>query len=88
MTLQPRDLLAACDAALQGDWHGAHGIVQQDERDPMACWIHAVLHKIEGDAWNSRYWYSRTGHDYGEWDDPQQELQAIRTRLSGNEAGA
>jgi hypothetical protein len=29
--------------------------VQQDEDDPLSCWIHAVLHKIEGDAGNSRY---------------------------------
>lgn len=51
--MKTSQLLTALDAALAGDWHQAHDIVQQDEREPMACWIHAVLHKIEGDAWTS-----------------------------------
>lgn len=74
-------LIESIEAALSGDWHKAHEIVQQDERDPLACWIHAVLHKIEGDSWNSRYWYARTDHRYEEWDDPHEELRAIRGLL-------
>jgi hypothetical protein len=72
------ELLDAIDAARAGDWHRAHNIVQQYEDDPLACWIHAVLHKIEGDAGNSRYWYSRTTHTYGEFADVERELAAIR----------
>lgn len=68
----------AIDAVLSGDWQHAHDIVQQHETDPVACWIHAVLHKIEGDESNSRYWYARTGHTYAEFSDAQGELQAIR----------
>ena len=75
------DLLAAIDAALTGDWQRAHEIAQQDEDDPRACWIHAVLHKIEGDASNSRYGYSRTRHGYGEFADVKQELAAIKREL-------
>jgi hypothetical protein len=55
------DLLAAIDLALAGDWEAAHRIVQQDEADRTAAWIHAVLHKIEGDPGNARYWYARAG---------------------------
>jgi hypothetical protein len=76
------DPAAAVDAALAGDWHGAHGIVQQEESDPLACWVHAVLHKIEGDAWNSRYWYARSPHRYGDWGDPVRELQAARSEIA------
>ncbi|KAF0098594.1 MAG: hypothetical protein FD187_2536 [bacterium] len=76
------DLLAALDAALAGDWDRAHAITQKDERDPLACWIHAVLHKIEGDVCNSRYWYARAGHDYDEYPDAREELAAIRARLA------
>jgi len=72
------DLMNAIDAALNDEWQRAHEIVQQDEDDPLACWIHAVLHKIEGDAGNSRYWYSRTTHAYGEFTDTKQELAAIK----------
>lgn len=75
------DLISAIDAALAGDWDRAHKTVQQDEDDPLACWIHAVLHKIEGDAGNSRYWYSRSTHSYGEFVDPKQELAAIRREV-------
>jgi hypothetical protein len=40
-----------------------------------------VLHKIEGDAGNSRYWYSRTTHSYGEFTDPEKELAAIKREV-------
>ncbi len=75
------DLLNAIDAALAGDWDRAHKTVQQDEDDPISCWVHAVLHKIEGDAGNSRYWYSRSAHSYGEYADARQELAAIRSEV-------
>jgi len=65
----------AIEAAGAGDWHRAHGIVQRLD-DPLACWIHAILHKIEGDAGNARYWYARTAKRYEEFADPQAELRA------------
>jgi hypothetical protein len=58
------DLIRAVDLALSGDWDGAHKIVQRDEDDVTTCWIHAVLHKIEGDASNSRYWYGQARRIY------------------------
>ena len=47
--------------ALAGKWKEAHDIVQQDERDELSCWIHAVLHRQEGDLSNAQYWYARCG---------------------------
>jgi hypothetical protein len=75
------DLLSAIDLALSGDWDGAHAIVQRDEQDATACWIHAVLHKIEGDAGNSRYWYARAGRRFEDHADPSQELTGIKASL-------
>ena len=75
------ELLDAIDAALTGDWQRAHKTVQQDVDDPLACWVHAVLHKIEGDAGNSRYWYSRTTHAYDEFADAETELAAIKREV-------
>lgn len=51
---------------------------------PTAHWIHAVLHKIEGDRWNSEYWYARTGgHQYADFDsDSAAELDAIARWLT------
>jgi len=54
------DCLNAIEFALNNKWDAAHKIVQEI-RTPNAQWIHAVLHKIEGDESNSRYWYSRSG---------------------------
>ena len=76
------ELKAAVDAALADDWRRAHMIVQRYEDDPLACWIHAVLHKIEGDAANSRYWYARTDRRYEDFADPKAELAAIRQAVS------
>lgn len=76
------ELTRACDLALAGDWHGAHEIVQQDEADALGCWIHAVLHKIEGDAANSRYWYRAAGQFYESYPDAKAELAAIKAVLT------
>ncbi len=47
-----------CDA--RGDWNGSHKIVQ-DMESPSAAWVHAYLHRKEGDLGNARYWYKRAG---------------------------
>jgi hypothetical protein len=75
-------LLIAVQAALDGDWHKSHNIAQ-DYSDETANWIHAVLHKIEGDEWNSKYWYARThGKQYADFVDANVELQAILNLLN------
>ena len=77
-----QELTRAVDLALAGDWEAAHAIAQQDETDPASCWVHAVLHKIEGDAGNARYWYARAGQAYEAFPDPKAELAAIKAVLS------
>lgn len=72
------NLLEAIDLALAGQWEAAHKIVQQYETDANAAWIHAVLHKIEGDEANSRYWYRRAGKLEHVSDEPRVELAEIR----------
>jgi hypothetical protein len=44
----------------QGDWKRAHQIVQ-DEDDRDSAWVHAYLHRREGDLPNAGYWYRRAG---------------------------
>lgn len=46
--------------AAKGDWNRAHGCAQQGE-DRESCWVHAWLHRQEGDLSNARYWYTRAG---------------------------
>ncbi len=44
----------------RGDWDRAHETVQ-DLETPAAAWVHAYLHRKEGDLGNARYWYHRAG---------------------------
>ena len=44
----------------KGDWTRAHESAQQDEGS-VGAWVHAYLHRKEGDASNARYWYDRAG---------------------------
>ena len=75
------DCLNAIEFALSGKWDEAHRI-DQKLKTPKAQWIHAVLHKIEGDESNSLYWYSRSSIVvYESYLDSIQELKAIKKRL-------
>ena len=76
-----QQLKAAVEAALEGDWDSAHNIAQEYS-DETANWIHAVLHKIEGDVFNSNYWYAKTGGKmYENFSDANAELKAIQNSL-------
>ena len=63
-TKSPPDGLTAAQAGLwwdaQGDWKRAHESAQQDE-GAEGSWVHAYLHRKEGDQGNAAYWYRRAG---------------------------
>jgi hypothetical protein len=46
--------------ASKGDWEKAHELAQQDG-GAAGAWVHAYLHRQEGDNANAGYWYSRAG---------------------------
>ncbi len=77
-----QELMTAVDHALAGRWDEAHQIVQRYEDSPVACWLHAVLHKIEGDVSNARYWYAKTNMVFERFPDPKVELRAINHDLT------
>jgi hypothetical protein len=54
----PSDYLPILDKIKAGDWDAAHRSIQ-DFSDPLACRIHAYLHREEGDLDNAAYWYAR-----------------------------
>jgi len=78
MNVLKAELLRAIDLALAGEWDVAHQLVQQYEDDATAAWIHAVLHKVEGDLGNARYWYRRAGRLDRIPDEPRAGLMAIQ----------
>jgi hypothetical protein len=62
-SLPPDDLsvyLKALWYDAKGSWDKAHTIIQ-DVPGSAASWIHAYLHRKEGDIWNADYWYSKAG---------------------------
>ncbi len=52
--------LRALAVEKEGDWDKAHSIVQELNTSE-AAWVHAYLHRKEGDISNASYWYSRAG---------------------------
>jgi len=64
-----------------GDWERAHEIAGELS-SPDASWVHAYLHRREGDASNAGYWYRRAGRSpaggtfESEWDDIADALLA------------
>ncbi len=55
--------LAALWHAAHNEWDKAHALVQ-DEEGAAAAWVHAHLHRMEGDQANADYWYGRAGKTY------------------------
>lgn len=74
---------AALDQLAADDWDAAHRIIQE-ESDRLACLIHGLLHRIEGDESNAAYWYRQAGEDLpsGTIDD---EVRRLRS-MAGNDA--
>jgi hypothetical protein len=52
--------LAALWWAAKGNWDAAHSIAQ-DEANADGAWVHAYLHRVEGDLGNAGYWYRQAG---------------------------
>jgi Tfp pilus assembly protein PilF len=75
------DLCSALEHLERGDWRAAHEIVQRDEDDALACWAHGIVHLMEGDASNARYWYRRAGRAFPAPADVSTELKALRAAL-------
>ncbi len=79
--------LAALWHAARGEWDAAHEIVQAREGDPAHDWVHAHLHRVEGDLGNAAYWYRRAGRLVGNGD-LAAERHAIVAALLAGEAPA
>ena len=60
----------------QGNWQRAHEIVQDDE-SAFGCWAHGIVHMMEGDIGNARYWYRRAHRAYPSGNDAPTEVAAL-----------
>ena len=73
--------LAALWWAAKGDWDAAHRIVQ-DESTREAAWVHAYLHRVEGDLGNAGYWYRQAAQPVAK-DSLEVEWERIASALLG-----
>ena len=76
-------LVKAIDLAEQGFWDDAHRIVQQID-DPISHWLHANLHREEGDPDNAKYWDHRAVREYTVVDVSEERRQILHL-LQGDE---
>ena len=85
---QPQDsaALARAVAHLEArDWQAAHEIVQNDKSE-LAAWLHGIVHTLEGDLDNARYWYRRIRRAFPGPEAVAAEIARARRAIDG-EAG-
>ena len=76
----PRVLRSAVAHLENGDWRAAHEIVQKDEESALSCWAHGIVHVMEGDLDNARYWYGRAKRAFSR--DTVREIAAAKKMFS------
>jgi hypothetical protein len=88
MSTPPRpsaDLARALAHLAAKDWRAAHELVQPDE-STLAAWLHGIVHTLEGDLDNARYWYRRARRAFPGPAAVDAEIAEARQALAG-EAG-
>lgn len=77
-TLTSSELRRAVTLLEAGDWQAAHLIVQRDEDSPLPCWAHGIVHIMEGDLPNARYWYRKAKRAFPEKYSVPDEIAALQ----------
>lgn len=81
--MPPEDLHQSLKALwydAQGDWNTAHHVVQ-DSHDRAGAWVHAYLHRKEGELGNAGYWYIQAGKTMAVGSVEQEGEVILRTLL-------
>ena len=63
-----------------GDWEAAHMLVQKDETS-LGCWAHGIVHLIEGDFDNAKYWYRKAHRALPHGNTANAEIAALKATL-------
>jgi hypothetical protein len=74
------DLARALEHLEAGAWQAAHEIVQND-KSSLAAWLHGIVHTLEGDLDNARYWYRRAERPFPGPAAVTDEIAAARRQL-------
>jgi hypothetical protein len=73
-------LARAVELLEAGDWQQAHEIVQADD-SALAAWLHGIVHTLEGDLGNARYWYRKANRVFRGPQALQDEIAAARREV-------
>ena len=76
------DLERAVDLLASGDWQAAHEIVQRDEDSALSCWAHGIVHLMEGDRSNARYWYRQAKRPFPGELSAAREIESLKKELA------
>lgn len=63
-----------------GEWKAAHELVQKDATS-LGCWAHGIVHLIEGDLENAKYWYRRAHRPLPHGNTAAAEIAALKASL-------
>ena len=75
--------LSAAIALLEArDWQAAHEIVRDDD-DRLASWAHGIVHLLEGDEANARYWYDLARRAFPQAGEIDAEIAALKSSAGG-----
>jgi hypothetical protein len=79
-------LLRAIWLGLRGEWQAAHELAQAQD-DAEGAWVHAWLHRIEGDLGNADYWYRRARRKSRRDDTRDEGLDIARALIQSRVSG-
>jgi hypothetical protein len=63
-----------------GEWQAAHSLVQKDVTS-LGCWAHGIVHLVEGDLENAKYWYRRARRALPHGNTAGAEIAALKDSL-------
>jgi hypothetical protein len=64
-----------------GEWKAAHLLVQKDASS-LGCWAHGIVHLVEGDLDNAKYWYRRAHRALPDGNTANAEIAALKATLT------
>jgi len=64
-----------------GEWSAAHLLVQKDASS-LGCWAHGIVHLVEGDLDNAKYWYRRAHRPLPHGNTANAEIAALKATLA------
>jgi len=82
---EDHDLKRAVDLLAVGDWQAAHTIVQE-HKSALAAWLHGIVHTLEDDLDNARYWYRKADRVFRGADAVQDEIASARATVQDDAA--